>query len=138
MGVKIGLEGKLYRGTAGSTAGTEITNAKDVALKLNMSEADHARRGDAGWDSTSVATIGAELTFGMVYDSADASFVALKNAALNRTPLAFANLDGTGGKGMDADFVITGFGRDEPLKAGMTVPVTCKNNNDIRVPVWPD
>jgi hypothetical protein len=138
MGFKLGLEGKLYRGTAGSTASTEITNAQDVTLNLSISEADFSRRAGAGWESVKAVMVGAELSFTIVYDSADANFLALKNAAINRTALAFAVLDGAGGKGVDADFVITGFGRNEPLREGMTCPITAKVYDGNRTPVWAD
>mgnify|MGYP000331978142 CR=1 FL=1 len=41
-----------------------------------------------------------------------------------------------GGPGIDADFVVTGFSRNEPLEGAITYSVTAKVNCDLRNPTW--
>jgi len=59
-------------------------------------------------------------------DSANAGFVAIKNAYFSGSAIALAILDGEDGEGLDADFAITSFSRSEPIEEAMTVSVTAK------------
>jgi TP901-1 family phage major tail protein len=133
---KLGLEGKLYYGDAGSTASNELTNAKDVTLNLEAAEADITTRGNNGWRATVAALKDASVEWSMVWDSADAGFTAIKNAYLNGAAIALAILDAADGEGLDADFAITSFSREEPLEEAMTVSVTAKPTYSTRAPVW--
>ena len=47
MAIVLGLNAKLLRGNAGSTANTEVKNVKDLTLNLESGEADrvHPRSG---------------------------------------------------------------------------------------------
>jgi hypothetical protein len=133
---KLGLEGKLYYGDAGATASNELKNAKDVTLNLEASEADVTTRGNNGWRATVAALKDASIEWSMVWDSADAGFNAIKNAYLNGTPIALAVLDGADGEGLDADFAIISFSREEPLEDAMSVSVTAKPTYSTRAPQW--
>jgi hypothetical protein len=86
MGVRLGLEAKLYRntGTSGSPTWTEMTNVKDLTLNLEASEADVTTRGNAGWRATLAALKDASIEFEMVWDTADAAFTAIKDAFFGR------------------------------------------------------
>ncbi len=133
---KLGLEGKLYHGAAGSTANTELANVKDLTLNLESSEADVTTRANNGWRATVAALKDASIEWEMVWDSDDAGFTAIKNAYFNGTPIALAILDGVNGEGLDADFAITGFSRSEPLEEAMSVSVTAKPTYSTRAPQW--
>ena len=133
---KLGLEGKLYHGAAGSTANTELANVKDLTLNLESSEADVTTRANNGWRATVAALKDASIEWDMVWDADDAGFTAIKNAYFNGTPIALAILDGANGEGLDADFAITGFSRSEPLEEAMSVSVTAKPTYSTRAPQW--
>lgn len=136
---KLGLEAKLYYGGAGSTATTELTNVKDLTLNLQAGEADITTRGAAGWKVSLAALKEGSLEFTMVWDPSDAGFAAISNAFFSGEAIALAALDGEGGSGLDADFMITQFNRSEPLEDAITVSVTAKPTIDKvakRKPAW--
>jgi len=126
MAIRLGMEAKIYHGAAGSTATSELTNVKDVTLNLETGEADVTTRGNQGWRATVGTLKEGSVEFEMVWDSDDTGFTAIKNAYFNNTPIALAILDHENGEGLDADFSITNFSRNEPLEEAVTVSVTIK------------
>ena len=58
MAIVLGLDAKLFRGTAGSQASTEVTNVKDLTLNLESGEADVTTRATQGWKATAATQIG--------------------------------------------------------------------------------
>lgn len=135
MAIVLGLNAKLFRGTAGTQASTEMTNVKDVTLSLETGDADVTTRATQGWRA-SVATLKeGSLEFGMNYDTDDEDFNAIQAAFLNNTPIAFFVSDGAE-NGLDADFTITGFNIEQPLEEAMTVSVTAKPTASSRAPAW--
>lgn len=88
-----GWEVKLYRGTAGSTAATQITNAQDIELDAPIDYGETTARG-AGTliphkDRGPVA-IDCKITFKMVVKDSDTNLTALTAAAANTTPTPIA------------------------------------------------
>ena len=136
MAIRLGMEAKIYHGTAGTTATTELTNVKDVTLNLETGEADVTTRGNSGWRATVGTLKDGSVEFEMVWDSDDTGFAAIKNAYFNNTPIALAILDYENGEGLDADFSITNFSRNEPLEEAITVSVTAKPTYSTRAPAW--
>ena len=136
MGTRLGKDAKLYYGAAGATATNELTTARDVTLNLQKGEADATTRGNGGWKATKAALKDASVEFEMLWDDADAGFTALKNAFINDTAIALAILDGAGGHGLDADFVLINFSRSELLEDMITVSVTAKPTYETRSPAW--
>ena len=136
MAIRLGMEAKIYHGTAGTTATTELTNVKDVTLNLETGEADVTTRGNSGWRATVGTLKDGSVEFEMVWDSDDSGFTAIKNAYFNNTPIALAILDYENGEGLDADFSITNFSRNEPLEEAITVSVTAKPTYSTRAPAW--
>jgi TP901-1 family phage major tail protein len=130
------MEAKIYHGTAGTTATSELTNVKDVTLNLETGEADVTTRGNSGWRATVGTLKEGSVEFEMVWDSDDTGFAAIKNAYFNNTPIALAILDCANGEGLDADFSITNFSRNEPLEEAITVSVTAKPTYSTRAPAW--
>ena len=130
MAIVLGLDAILMRGSAGSTASTEVKNVKDLTLNLESGEADVTTRATKGWRA-SVATLKeASLefnilydtededynafadayfnnTFQILYDTEDEDYNAFADAYFNNTPMALFVTDGNG-TGLDADFSITG------------------------------
>ena len=137
MAYKLGLDAKLFHGPAGATATGEMSNCKDVTLNMETGEADITTRAAKGWRITAATLKDASLEFEMVWDTSDEGFRALKNAYFNNSAIALFASDGEG-NGLDADFVVTSFSRQEPLEEALTVSVTCKPTLVTRAPIWKD
>ena len=137
MAIKLGLDAKLFRGTAGTQGTIEVTNVKDVSLSLESGEADVTTRKAKGW-KLSVATLKeASLEITILYDTEDEDFLAFKEAYFSNTPISLFVTDGdTTAHGLDADFSVTGFTVDQPLEEAVTVKVTAKPTASDRAPVW--
>ena len=137
MAIKLGLDAKLFRGTAGTQGNIEVTNVKDVSLSLESGEADVTTRKAKGW-KLSVATLKeASLEITILYDTEDEDFIAFKEAYVSNTPISLFVTDGdTTAHGLDADFSVTGFTVDQPLEEAVTVKVTAKPTASDRAPVW--
>ena len=137
MAIKLGLDAKLFRGTAGTQGTIEVTNVKDVSLCLESGEADVTTRKAKGW-KLSVATLKeASLEITILYDTEDEDFLAFKEAYFSNTPISLFVTDGdTTAHGLDADFSVTGFTVDQPLEEAVTVKVTAKPTASDRAPVW--
>ncbi|MBR6240132.1 MAG: hypothetical protein IKQ82_01610 [Lentisphaeria bacterium] len=137
MAIKLGLDAKLFRGTAGTQGNIEVTNVKDVSLSLESGEADVTTRKAKGW-KLSVATLKeASLEITILYDTEDEDFLAFKEAYFSNTPISLFVTDGdTTAHGLDADFSVTGFTVDQPLEEAVTVKVTAKPTASDRAPVW--
>lgn len=138
MSVRLGLNAKLYYGTAGAKAATELTNTKDVTLNLEKGEADVTTRASNGWRSMIGTLKDGSVEFEMNWDTEDAGFVAIKNAFFDDTAIALFVADGANGSGLDADFTVTKFTRNEPLEEALTVSVTVKPTTLTRAPAWVD
>ena len=135
MTALVGLDAKLYRGTAGSTASTEMTNVRDVKWGKKKSLANISRRGSRH-HVDKVTRVAHEITFTMINDDADTDLAALRTAFNADTPLAFRILDKTSGKGLDADFEISVFDEDQPDEGEQTVAVTIVPTYVTRWPAY--
>ena len=135
MAIVLGLNAKLLRGTAGSTAATEVKNVKDLTLNLESGEADVTTRATGGWRASAATLKEASLEFGILYDTEDADFQAFQEAYFGNTPLSLFITDGSGG-GLDADWSITGFTVEQPLEEAVSVSITAKPTASTRAPAW--
>ena len=131
----LGLNCVLYRGEAGQTASTEMTNVKDVEMNLTTGEADITTRAANGWRAYAATLKEASLTFQMNYESDDVDLKAIQTAFMNNSAIAFLVGDDKG-NGLDADFVITEFNIPQPLEEAVTVSVTAKPTLSTRAPTW--
>ena len=122
----LGMNAKLYHGTAGTTAATEMGNVRDVTLTLEAGEADVTTRANQGWRATAPTLRECSVEFEMVWNPSDAGFTAIKTAFLAAGTVALKVLDQAGGQGPDGDFAITSFTRNEALEEAVTVSVTAK------------
>ena len=141
MGIKLGLNAKLYRNTAasGSPTWNEVTNVRDVTLNLETGEADVSTR-SSSWRASVGTLKSASLEFEMVWDTADDDFAAIRDASLNNTSVEFAVLDGgsttPGTQGLRATMAIINFTRSEPLEEAIKVSVTAKPTYAATPPTW--
>ena len=137
MAYKLGMDAVIKYGAAGTTAATALTNVRNVTLNLEKGEADVTTRGNGGWKATVATLKDASVEFEMVWDTADAGFTAIKNSYFNNTAISLLILDAaTGGQGLDADFMVTKFTREEPLDEAIVVKVTAKPTLSTRSPTW--
>lgn len=136
MSTVLGLNCKLYRGTAGTRAITEMSNITDLRLEMEHDEADITTRASGGWKMTLPALRDAEIRFEMLYDSSDPDFTAVRSAFFARGALAFFVTDGSG-CGLDCDCIVTGFSIVQDLTDAVKVSVTLKPSASAgRVPAW--
>jgi hypothetical protein len=143
MGVKLGLDAKLYfcvAGIGGTPTWTELTNVKNVTLNLTKGEADVTTRANGGWKATAGTLKEGTIEFEMVWDTADAGFTAIKDAYFANTLIGLAAMDGAvatpGSQGLWADCMITDFTREEPLEEALMVKVTAKPTYSVNPPIW--
>jgi len=143
MSIRLGMEAKLYYksgGVGGTGSWTELDNVKDLTLKVESGEADVTTRANSGWKATVGTLKDGSIEFEMVWDTQDAGFTAIKNAFFNNTAIGLAVMDGdietAGSQGLQADFAITEFSRNEPLEEAVTVNVTAKPTYSSTAPQW--
>lgn len=132
---KIGLNGKTYYGTAGTTASTEMDIIKDASLTL---ASDDIKVGDRGsrWKSTETGQIEATLELTISSVTSHAGYRALMNAQLDGSAVAIKSLDKASGEGIDADFKVINRGEDQPLNGEIVVTFTLGVHTGLREPSW--
>lgn len=141
MPTKLGMDAKLYYkvgGQDGAGSWLELTNTKDVTLSLEAGEADVTTRANNGWRATVATVKDATVEWEMVWDTGDAGFGAIKDAFLTNDVIGLQVLDdATGtGEGLQADFMITNFSRNEALEEAITVSVSAKVTYSATAPTW--
>lgn len=131
----VGLDGLFYYGSAGSTAGTATANVNGVSLSLSHRTAEAVRRGKA-YVLTKPTVKEATLTFKIWEIEADAFLTALESAFVNKTRIALYPKARAGGKGLDADYYITQFSRDEAEEEFESYSIEAKPTDETRNPTW--
>ena len=121
--MKIGLNGKAYHGVAGAEPSDEIPAIRDVTLTIEVNAVELNSR-LSNWAENEAGIRKAKVDFDMVWDGTLADQTAMQTAALAGTKRAFKFLDATLGYGYWGDFVISGFGMNQPLEDGTTIPVS--------------
>src|SRR3990167_11417063 len=103
MARRLGFEGELYWGTAGSTAATQLTIARDISYKFEPVEADVSDRASVV-EMTDVAMVKFSLEFEVNNDNSNTFIAAMRSAAATGGAIAFRTKDRASGYGVDADF----------------------------------
>lgn len=135
MPKRMGFEGKLYWGTAGSTATTELTIARDVSYRFENDEADISDRGSI-INLHDVGGVSFSLEFEVNNQSTDSFISALRTAVVAGNAIAFATEDATSGYGVDGDFIVSD-DEQQPLRDAQRIRVTCRpTDKEGRVPTW--
>lgn len=135
MGIRrVGFEGKLYHGNAGSTAATELTIARDVSYKFEGQMADVSDRADI-IDYERTAKVKFSLEFEVNNEEGNAFILAGRNAAKGGSLIAFRTRDKTSGWGCDGDFNVS-LDESQPLRDGQRIKVTATPCNDNRNITW--
>ena len=144
MGVKLGMEAKLYRndGDYETPDWVEMTNVKDLTLNNEKGEADVTTRKNNGWRATVGTLKDGSIEFEMVWDTEDENFTAIQEAYFGNTSIEFAVMDGdieeAGSQGLRATMSVMNFTRNEPLEEAITVSVTAKPTYAEHAPEWLD
>ena len=142
MGVRLGMEARLYRNSASYATPTwvEVTNVKDVTLNMEKGEADVTTRGNNGWRATVGTLKDASVEFQMVWDTADAGFTEIQQAFFGNTPIEFAIMSGDitdpESEGLRATCDIFSFTRNEALEEAIMVDVSIKPTYADNAPEW--
>jgi hypothetical protein len=132
----LGMNAVLKYGTAGTRANSNLTNVRNVTLNLETGESDVTTRANNGWRATVATLKDASLEWEMVWEAGDAGFNAIKSAFLGNSAISLLALSSATGEGLDADFMITNFTREEPLEEAIMVSVTAKPTLSTRAPSW--
>lgn len=106
---KMGFEGQIFYGAAGSTAGTLLENTTDINYNLEPERGNTTVRGDGSAPpiTTEQVTIrGITIEWTMINDTTDASFEAMRVAAFSGSPIALRTKDYAAGKGFDGDVTL--------------------------------
>jgi hypothetical protein len=133
--IRIGLEGVFLYGTAGTTPTTEAVNVDAVALAISKRTAERIKR-HKKYVAKKVTVTEATLSFEITDEEGDAFLTAVKTAAMNDTALAMYATDITSGEGLNADWYITEFSRDENNAEFINYKVTAVLTDEDRDPVW--
>ena len=129
------VDARLYYGMAGSTAGTLITNVKDLSLKMKKGEAKVDSRASR-YSKRKGALKEIEVEWEMNDDSSDSALATIVSAFINDTPLAFKILDASDGHGFDGDFEIFGCDREEKLEDAIVYKINIKPCPSTRDMTW--
>jgi predicted secreted protein len=137
---------KLYRNTATYATPTWdlVGNVKDLTLSLEKDETDVTTRASGGWKEFVDGMKDATVEFGMLWDTGDADFTAIKDAFINNTAIECAVMDGiitgtgsTGNQGLRASFMVKSFTRNENLGEALMVDVSLRPvKNASAAPSW--
>lgn len=130
----MGFKGKLYSGTAGTTA-AGLLKARDVSYKIDSVTDDVSDRNDIH-ELVDVAQIKIGLQFELNNNDADALATAIRAAVISGEAIAFRTRDKTSGWGVDADFVLN-LAEEQPLKGAQRLKIDAMPTDKAgRVPTW--
>ena len=144
MAFVLGLDAVMGYDVLGASNDTwvDLDNCKDVAISLSRASDDVSTRGGAGFRQQVATLREGEITFQMVYDTADAGFIAFSDAFFNTADqvIGIFCADGAlatiGTTGLKADFMVSDFSISEALEEAMKVDVTCMITYSAFTPVW--
>lgn len=132
---KMGFEGKIYYGAAGSAASTEWGNTRDIVEDFGTQEGDTSERGTAGTPVIEYSRITARnysIKVNCTEDSSDTSLAAIKTAAAAGNPVAIKTKAHSSGKGIDGDMIVASISAGRAYKGEQTLDIVFKPNNDTR------
>lgn len=124
----MGYQAKLYYGTAGSSAATQVTKARDIQYSFSHDMGETTSRGDGSSIpiecKAPVLKKLDSLTWTMVDSAADTVLTALRSAANTATCLALKVIDRSSGYGFDGDVY---------LKCSLGAPLRGETTYDFEV-----
>lgn len=139
MSYKLGKDAVIYYGAAGSTATTPLEEVSEVTYDEEDKEVDVRTRASGAFESTEQGATKITVTFTLKVKVGDTARATLLSARRSKTPVAFQVLDapaGSGGEGVDGDFVLTKMSRKEPLDDAVSYDCTAMLNTNLRLPTY--
>jgi len=133
--VRLGLSGQFCYGSEGSPATTVSENVDDVSLKLSKRAAEWVRRGRK-WVGFKPTVKEVSVEFKVLDVEGDALLAALESAWINDTRIALYPKNASSGKGLDADFYVMDFNRDEDNEEVIQFSVVCRPTDELRQPQY--
>jgi len=134
---------KFYRntGTYATPTWDLIGNVKDLTLSLEKDETDVTTRASGGWKEFVDGMKDATIEFGMLWDTGDADFTAIKDAFTGNTAIEVLVLDGlvatAGSQGLRVTCMVKSFTRNENLGEALMVDVSLRPvKNSNAAPAW--
>lgn len=132
---KLGPDGILYYGAAGSTAATVVTTIRDVTIKTDPTKADTSSR-DSIMDTEQTVGLKVSIDFEMLNKSTNSVLTALLAAAAAGSAVALKTRDYSGGRGWDGDFTLSAE-NGQPYRGEQTYKFTATPSDaSARVPTW--
>jgi hypothetical protein len=110
MSDEMGYQCKLYIGTAGAAAATQVTNATDVDYDLAPEKGSTTVRGTSGRvpiKTENVTLLSPTITWKMLNDPVDANLVLMISAAIGGAALAIKVTTGSGAVLFDGDCTLS-------------------------------
>lgn len=137
---KLGFKARIFYAAPGAlvscSSGNVLNTVTNATLNLTRAEADVTCRASSGWKLTQGTLTDASVEFEML--GGGQGFEDIRDTYLSNAQIALAILDSglVGAQGLDADFVITSFTRDEQLTEAQKYKVTAKVSSTYRNPTW--
>ncbi len=129
---RMGFEGRIYHGTAGTTAATEMLSATDISTTITPKKASTTTRG-AGtsppMETERVVSIGMSVEFTLLNKSGETHLGTLRAAAAAGTPVSLCMKDSTSGSGFDGDVTLE-CKEGSPLAGEQTFVFTATPTNE--------
>ena len=135
MATRMGFEGKIFHGAAGSEGTTEIGNSRDIAYNIEPDKGDTTVRGTSGIPikSEKVVALGISIEWTMLHKTTDTSLDSLRAAAIAGTDIAIRTKDDATGTGFDGDCTLS-VQRGMPLGGEQTLVFTATPTDETRTP----
>lgn len=132
---RMGFEGLLLWGTAGSTADTELTDARDVSYNIEITAADISSRASI-IDIMDVAGVQFTIEFEVNNPDSSSFVAALRAQSIAGGGLALLTADKAGGWGVDGDFIVSE-NENQALRDAQRISVTAQPTDKYgRLPTW--
>lgn len=132
---RMGFEGEVYWDTAGSTASTELTIARNVNYTFDPDKADVSDRASI-INLEDVAGVSIGLEFEINNQDTDSAVAAIRAAVLAGTAVALRTKDKENGWGLDGDFILS-LKEDQPLRDAQRLAITASPTDKAgRLPTW--
>lgn len=129
---RMGFEGQIFYGVAGSTATSLLENSRDINTSSENERSETTIRGDSSGPpkkTESVTLLAFTLEFQMVNDSTDALLTALLEAEATGTAVAIRTVDYAAGKGFDGDCTLVK-SDPKPLNGEQVITFTATPTRD--------
>jgi len=137
MAKKMGYQGLLYHGTAGSTASTQILRRVNCSVATSTAIGSTTSAGDGTSvprETGAAVSISKKTTFNVIVDSSDASLPTLIAAADVGAPIAIRFVSFSGLTIVDSDVVLeysvgSDIGSEQTIDFSVVI-----ENDDLRAP----